>query len=274
MRAEPCADKFRAFKKFRMHADLNADETHADEPAAHRRPPPPHFHPPRCVDTEPAPLLPPPRVPAGSIEEEDSTGYTALHWAAHDGNVDAARSLLNLGANPNRSNRFDLTPLQVAAMRGHSTLVRVLASSATAGLPTKHDDDGDEDDETARAVARLRESSSSWTAPRAFEESRPESAPVDVFKVRLPGRVAMLPRWSALLPAPAAAPPRSRASFRARAADAACSTSEPGRLEWAPLSRAERNEIVSQLKVAETFVMCCEKWQERLLSGLPPLASE
>jgi ankyrin repeat protein len=57
----------------------------------------------------------------------DQPWQTALHKAAEDGNLELARTLLRLGADPNiHDERFDSTPLGWARYSGHQALVDLL----------------------------------------------------------------------------------------------------------------------------------------------------
>ncbi|MEN3360852.1 MAG: hypothetical protein V7637_4834 [Mycobacteriales bacterium] len=63
---------------------------------------------------------------------------TALHEAAGDGNVELARLLLDLGADPDRRDaRFDATPLGWAGHLGQPALVDLLTPVTTAGEPPR-----------------------------------------------------------------------------------------------------------------------------------------
>jgi hypothetical protein len=61
---------------------------------------------------------------------------TALHRAAEDGDIELARTLLRLGANPDiRDQRFDSTPLGWAHHFGHQQLVELLERVTTPEAP-------------------------------------------------------------------------------------------------------------------------------------------
>ncbi len=62
----------------------------------------------------------------GDINERDAYGYTALHWAASRGNVQAVRDLIAQGADLNKMNSIGLTALTLAAMNGCENIVRLL----------------------------------------------------------------------------------------------------------------------------------------------------
>ena len=57
----------------------------------------------------------------------DQPWQTALHKAAEDGDLDLARVLLRLGADPDiRDARFDGTPLSWARHFGHLSMIELL----------------------------------------------------------------------------------------------------------------------------------------------------
>jgi ankyrin repeat protein len=56
-------------------------------------------------------------------------GNTLLHGAVASGDVREARRLLAAGADPGIANREGKTPLEAAAILGHTQLYQVLASS-------------------------------------------------------------------------------------------------------------------------------------------------
>src|SRR6185503_1570826 len=59
-------------------------------------------------------------------EEVDADGTTALHWAAHRGDVAAARALLAAGAAVDAENRYGVRPTYLAAENGDAAMMRVL----------------------------------------------------------------------------------------------------------------------------------------------------
>nr|XP_032813791.1 ankyrin-2-like [Petromyzon marinus] len=62
------------------------------------------------------------------VNRTTESGFTPLHIAAHYGNVNVARLLLECGADPNYMANNGISPLHVAAKRGHSELVTLLLS--------------------------------------------------------------------------------------------------------------------------------------------------
>ena len=57
------------------------------------------------------------------VNTPEADGTTTLHWAAHAGDVPAARALLQAGARPDVANRYGMTPLALAARGGHAALL-------------------------------------------------------------------------------------------------------------------------------------------------------
>ncbi|KAF7989412.1 hypothetical protein HCN44_008086 [Aphidius gifuensis] len=76
-----------------------------------------------------------------SASEVDSSGYTALHYAARSGNIDICRVLIANGAQVNSVTRYGrATSLHRAAMRGNDEIVRLLMDSGAD--PNIQDADG------------------------------------------------------------------------------------------------------------------------------------
>jgi ankyrin repeat protein len=53
--------------------------------------------------------------------------FTALHYASHFDLFDIAKALLDQGATVNERNDDGRTAFQIAAMRGHRTIMRLLS---------------------------------------------------------------------------------------------------------------------------------------------------
>lgn len=59
------------------------------------------------------------------IDQPDSDGFTALHWASHYGQLKTCSTLLEFGASPNKLADNYVSPLHLAA-NGHHEIVRLL----------------------------------------------------------------------------------------------------------------------------------------------------
>jgi|GEM_PF-5554836 len=62
----------------------------------------------------------------------DGQGMTALHYAAYQGNVEAAKLLAAAKANPNAKDSLGLTPLHAAAFEGRAQVVGILLRKGAA----------------------------------------------------------------------------------------------------------------------------------------------
>src|SRR5215813_3659076 len=70
------------------------------------------------------------------VKSPQPDGTTALHWAAHWDNVEAADLLIKAGANPMAANRLGATPLFIAAENGSAAMVtKLLAAGADPNAP-------------------------------------------------------------------------------------------------------------------------------------------
>jgi ankyrin repeat protein len=66
-------------------------------------------------------------VAAGAdVNAQDSETMTALHWAAHWGDLELVELLLGEGAEANVSNRYGVTPLHEASLVGNVSMINVL----------------------------------------------------------------------------------------------------------------------------------------------------
>ena len=65
-------------------------------------------------------------APAFAQKHSADTSASALHWAAYDNDLGAARRLLAEGADPNAANRFGVTPLHEAATVGNAEMLKAM----------------------------------------------------------------------------------------------------------------------------------------------------
>jgi uncharacterized protein len=75
------------------------------------------------------------------VRAHTSDGTTALHWAAHHGQLELAKRLLKAGADVNARNDYGSTPLQEAAIRGDAALLALLVKAGAD--PQTANDDGE-----------------------------------------------------------------------------------------------------------------------------------
>lgn len=62
-------------------------------------------------------------------EEKSEAGWTALHWAGTNGNVDLAVYLLSVGADPNAQDDTGWTPTLAAGYRGDAVMLRAMVAA-------------------------------------------------------------------------------------------------------------------------------------------------
>ncbi|MEO6080624.1 MAG: ankyrin repeat domain-containing protein [Steroidobacteraceae bacterium] len=75
------------------------------------------------------------------VRAKTSDGTTALHWAAHHGELELVRRLLKAGADANARNDYGSSPMQEAAIRGDAA---ILSALLTAGAKVESaNDDGE-----------------------------------------------------------------------------------------------------------------------------------
>jgi ankyrin repeat protein len=60
------------------------------------------------------------------VNAPDVEGMTALHWAAHWGDLDTAKLLIRAGANAKAANRYGVTPLHEASTLGSIPMIEAL----------------------------------------------------------------------------------------------------------------------------------------------------
>eukprot|EP00658_Telonema_sp_P-2_P079903 TRINITY_DN7853_c0_g1_i3.p1 TRINITY_DN7853_c0_g1~~TRINITY_DN7853_c0_g1_i3.p1 ORF type:complete len:144 (+),score=44.46 TRINITY_DN7853_c0_g1_i3:118-549(+) len=66
------------------------------------------------------------------VDAKDSSGWTALHYAADKGSVDIANLLLDEGSNVNAKDEAKRTPLHLAANGGDAAMVALLVKRGAA----------------------------------------------------------------------------------------------------------------------------------------------
>ena len=66
------------------------------------------------------------------VDAKDSSGWTALHYAADKGSVDIANLLLDEGSNVNAKDEAKRTPLHLAANGGDAAMVALLIKRGAA----------------------------------------------------------------------------------------------------------------------------------------------
>jgi ankyrin repeat protein len=70
------------------------------------------------------------------VNAPEPDGATALHWAAHWDDLNAAQSLIEAGAKVNARNELGMTPLLVACANGSAQMIeKLLAARADANIP-------------------------------------------------------------------------------------------------------------------------------------------
>ena len=94
---------------------------------------------------------------------------TALHWAARNNDVAAARALVRAGANANASKRYGVTPLTLAAQNGSAPMLDLLLK---AGADAQRDDAAGRDGADDRGAHR-----SVPTPSRCWRRTAPKSTP-------------------------------------------------------------------------------------------------
>jgi ankyrin repeat protein len=67
----------------------------------------------------------------------DPDGTTPLHWAAHEGDVQAVNTLIRAHADVNARNRYGITPLWLAAANGHALVVDALLHAGASPVTTR-----------------------------------------------------------------------------------------------------------------------------------------
>ena len=83
-----------------------------------------------------ATLLGQPGLDVNALEPD---GTTALHWAAHRGDLDTVHRLIDAGANVHVANRYGIAPIWLAAQDGHVPVVEALLSAGADSDTTRGD---------------------------------------------------------------------------------------------------------------------------------------
>lgn len=71
-------------------------------------------------------------APPMDAHAKQKDGTTALHYAAHDGDIELATRLIKEGADVNARNDYGSTPMQEAAERGDAALIRLLLKAGAS----------------------------------------------------------------------------------------------------------------------------------------------
>ncbi|XP_049547752.1 ankyrin repeat domain-containing protein 39 [Anopheles darlingi] len=79
-------------------------------------------------------------VARGHLHDRDSCGYTALHYAARHGHLEACHLLLNAGLGVDEVTNGGVTALQRAAMMGRNAIVELLLTNGANAV--HRDSDG------------------------------------------------------------------------------------------------------------------------------------
>ena len=71
------------------------------------------------------------------VNATETDGSTALHWAAQRDNLEIAGLLISAGANAKAANRYNVTPLFLAATNGNAAIIErlTLAGRSTHFCP-------------------------------------------------------------------------------------------------------------------------------------------
>ncbi len=113
----------------------------------------------------------------GEIDIAAPDGTTALLWAVQGDDIELVRTLLDAGADPNRSNRYDITPLWLAATNGSARLVELLlARGADAQWAMSHGETALMAAARAGAADSIRSLLAAGADPNAHETAHGETA--------------------------------------------------------------------------------------------------
>ncbi|XP_049945200.1 26S proteasome non-ATPase regulatory subunit 10-like [Schistocerca serialis cubense] len=84
-----------------------------------------------------------PFAAGASLEVGDSDCETPLFMAGSEGRVEAVRWLLKVGAQADRRNYYEQTPLHKAAERGHASVIDLLVAACASACADVTDNGGD-----------------------------------------------------------------------------------------------------------------------------------
>ena len=77
------------------------------------------------------------------VDRANQNGATPLYVACKNGHVDAARLLLERGADVHKASNYNRTPLHEASYGGHIDVVRLLLANGAAADIDREDQEGD-----------------------------------------------------------------------------------------------------------------------------------
>ena len=77
--------------------------------------------------------------PGLDVNAPEPDGTTALHWAAHRGDLDTVNRLVRAGADVHAANRYDIAPIWLAAQDGHGAVVETLLRAGADANTTRGD---------------------------------------------------------------------------------------------------------------------------------------
>src|SRR5262245_55275339 len=63
------------------------------------------------------------------VNQRESDGMTALHWAVRANDTETTQLLIRAGANVKAANRYEITPLSLAATNGNPAMVELLLNA-------------------------------------------------------------------------------------------------------------------------------------------------
>jgi ankyrin repeat protein len=76
---------------------------------------------------------------AGGVNVREPDGTTALHWAVRQDDLALVRVLIRAGADVNAANRYEVTPLSLAAINGNAAIVETLLAAGADARASSRD---------------------------------------------------------------------------------------------------------------------------------------